>query len=243
MKHSFWGSIPPVTLTIFFVTLFVYLIQVIVDAFIYQSFSPFFIIGRLISGPSIQSMVFMGGEVSSLVVRGDWYRLFMPILLHSSLMHIFSNMLTLIIVGPFVEQLFGRVKYLIIYIVAGIWGNLLTFIFDPNPNVVSVGASGALFGLFGAMIAIAWYNRNNLAFKRQLVIFTAFAVFNLISNFNAPSVDIWAHLGGLIAGVLVALVSNFPSSQYGGIKILVRVGSVIILLLPLVWTGFQIIGN
>ncbi|KEP87650.1 membrane protein [Oenococcus oeni IOEB_0501] len=224
--------IPPVTLSIFSITVFIYFFQVFFDAYLFHSFGLFSLINRFINGPSIQSSILLGGQVSSLILKGQWYRLFTPIFLHSSLMHIFSNMFTLIIFGPFVEKLFGKTKYLLIYLLSGLWGNLLTLIFDPNPNIVSVGASGALFGLFGAMISIAWFNRNNPIFKRQLVVFAALALFNLISNIGDQSVDIWAHIGGLISGILTSLVCNFPSAQYGKVKTIIRVIAFCIFLLP-----------
>ncbi|KGH67072.1 serine protease [Oenococcus oeni IOEB_C23] len=232
MRKSFLRFIPPVTLSIFSITVFIYFFQVFFDAYLFHSFGLFSLINRFINGPSIQSLILLGGQVSSLILKGQWYRLFTPIFLHSSLMHIFSNMFTLIIFGPFVEKLFGKTKYLLIYLLSGLWGNLLTLIFDPNPNIVSVGASGALFGLFGAMISIAWFNRNNPIFKRQLVVFAALALFNLISNIGDQSVDIWAHIGGLISGILTSLVCNFPSAQYGKVKTIIRVIAFCIFLLP-----------
>lgn len=243
MRKSIWRILPPVTMTLFVLTVAIYLLQILFDGYLIlsseQPVGIFYLVSRFINGPSIQSLVLLGGGVDSLFLSGEWYRAFTPIFLHASLMHIFSNMLTLVIVGPFVEKLFGKGKFLLVYLITGVWGNLLTFIFDPNPNVVSVGASGALFGLFGVMIVSGWYNRNNFVFRRQLIIFASLAAFNLIGNLNDPSVDIWAHIGGLISGSLLAIVFDFPTSVYGRIKQPARILAVILLLLPVAYFAWR----
>ncbi|KGO28197.1 hypothetical protein Q757_07255, partial [Oenococcus alcoholitolerans] len=94
---------------------------------------------------------------------------------------------------------------------------------------------------FGAMISVAWYNRNNYIFRRQLFIFVALAVFNLVGNLGDPSVDIWAHIGGLISGALSSLIIDFPSTQYGKIKIVVKVIAILIMIIPLYIVIHQVI--
>ncbi|WP_439424724.1 rhomboid family intramembrane serine protease [Oenococcus alcoholitolerans] len=244
MFSSLKRDFGPSTTIIFLITICVYVLQVILDYLLHFAqgqINPFILLNSFFNGPSIQSLILSGAQVKALVFGGQWFRLIIPIFLHASLMHIFSNMLALIIVGPYVENLFGSIKFLIIYFVSGIWGNLFALIFDPNSTTISVGASGAIFGLFGAMISVAWYNRNNYIFRRQLFIFVALAVFNLVGNLGDPSVDIWAHIGGLISGALSSLIIDFPSTQYGKIKIVVKVIAILIMIIPLYIVIHQVI--
>ncbi len=143
------------------------------------------------------------------VARGEWWRLLTVVLVHAGLLHLAFNMYALYLVGPMVERIYGRAQYLLIYVLAGIAGSIASYIFLPNP---AVGASGAIFGLFG-VVFIAFRVHSPLlgraadAIARQIGFLI---VFNLVLDVGliggGVGIDIFAHIGGLIAGVWLALV-------------------------------------
>jgi rhomboid protease GluP len=122
------------------------------------------------------------------------WRLFTSMFLHADVMHLFSNIFALFLFGALVEREFSKTYYLIIYFISGLVGNIFTLLLFP-PNTISLGASGAIFGLIGtAFVIIALDNP-------QLFLFAlVYVAFFLLSSF-APGINLWAHLFGLISGV------------------------------------------
>lgn len=155
-----------------------------------------------------------GANLDVLVKNGEYYRLLTSMFLHSGLLHLFFNMYTLYIIGPQVESFFGKTKYLIIYLLSGISGSLLSVAF--NVNTVSVGASGAIFGLFGALLYFGYNYRGYLGnvIKSQIL---PVVIINLIFGFISTGVDVAGHIGGLIGGIIVSSVLG--SSDEKGIDI------------------------
>ena len=131
---------------------------------------------------------------------GEYYRLFTGMFLHGSIMHLFFNMYALYVIGSQIENYFGRIKYLIIYLFAGVMGALFSMIF--NGNVLSIGASGAIFGLMGSLLYFGYHYRVYLGnvLKTQLI---PLILFNLLLGFILSGVDNFAHIGGLIGGILI----------------------------------------
>ncbi len=132
----------------------------------------------------------------------ELYRLVTSIFLHGGLFHFLFNMYALYIIGPQLESFFGKTKYLCIYLGSGILGNLLSMLFQ-DAFVVSVGASGAIFGLLGALLYFGYHYRVYLGtvMKSQVI---PIILFNLALGLFIPGINIAAHLGGLFAGYLVA---------------------------------------
>ena len=155
-----------------------------------------------------------GANLDVLVKNGEYYRLLTSMFLHSGLLHLFFNMYALYIIGPQVESFFGKTKYLIIYLLSGISGSLLSIAF--NVNTVSVGASGAIFGLFGALLYFGYNYRGYLGnvIKSQIL---PVVIINLIFGFISTGVDVAGHIGGLIGGIIVSSVLG--SSDEKGIDI------------------------
>ena len=155
-----------------------------------------------------------GANLDVLVKNGEYYRLLTSMFLHSGLLHLFFNMYALYIMGPQVESFFGKTKYLIIYLLSGISGSLLSVAF--NVNTVSVGASGAIFGLFGALLYFGYNYRGYLGnvIKSQIL---PVVIINLIFGFISTGVDVAGHIGGLIGGIIVSSVLG--SSDEKGIDI------------------------
>jgi rhomboid protease GluP len=131
-----------------------------------------------------------------LVRRGQYWRLFTVALLHANWLHLLFNMLALWSIGTPVEQIFGRPRFAIIFI-----GSLLTASIASaylGPIAVAVGASGAIFGLFGALLAVG--RRTGVNYQNIM----GTVVLNLAITFLVPGIDWRAHVGGLIGGYLIA---------------------------------------
>ena len=122
---------------------------------------------------------------------------------HSDTMHILLNMYALYTIGPVVERYYGKGKYLFIYIISGLLGSVFSGVF-MSANSISIGASGAIFGLLGSICYFTYYYRATLqGILRGSII--PVIVINLIIGFLSPSIDLSAHIGGLIGGILVSM--------------------------------------
>jgi rhomboid protease GluP len=139
------------------------------------------------------------GQVNHLVSDGWYWQLFTAIFVHVNLTHLMMNMLFLFIFGLRTEKIFSKKLYTYIYFASGISGNLFTLLMGSY--VVSAGASGAIFGIFGASTAYM-----GEAFGRSIITAIAYSFFMLILSSTAPSVNILAHLGGLLAGLIIGYI-------------------------------------
>lgn len=135
------------------------------------------------------------GQLNIAVLHGWYWQLFTSIFVHANLLHLLGNMFFLLIFGLRAETLFGRLRYLLVYFVSGLSGSLLTLLMGPY--VISVGASGAIFGLFGANAAYV-RSRVNQSILGALIYSLYLFIFNLGANVN-----ILAHFGGLIVGLII----------------------------------------
>jgi rhomboid protease GluP len=161
---------------------------------------------------SIGLMLFREGanNQTEVLVNGEYLRLFFAMFLHAGIAHIFFNMYSLYIIGSTVEGLFGHVRFAIIYLVGGLTGSILSVLFN-GPDVRSVGASGAVFAIFGAEIIYLYHHRKLLGARgreqlRTLLIFAGmnFAIGILSSlNLGGVSIDNWGHIGGFIGGIVL----------------------------------------
>jgi membrane associated rhomboid family serine protease len=131
------------------------------------------------------------------VAQGDWWRLITAAFLHASLLHIGFNMLALWWFGAPVEQYLGRARFLGLYLVSGLAGSAGALIQTPG---VTVGASGAIFGILGAMLILEWQATGRLGGNAMTLI-----VINLALSFAISNVSIGGHIGGLIGGILATL--------------------------------------
>lgn len=133
----------------------------------------------------------------------ELYRLVAAIFLHGGLLHLACNMYSLYVIGPQLESFFGKTKYTIIFIGSGIIGNLLSMAFLQN-TYVSVGASGTIFGLLGALLYFGYHYRVYLSgvIKSQII---PLIILNLTIGFFATNINNLAHIGGLIGGFLVSM--------------------------------------
>lgn len=133
---------------------------------------------------------------------GAWWQVVTSIFTHVWIVHLGLNCLTLFFLGPPLESLLGRARFLATYGIAGLAGSLAVLLFTPV-NTVSYGASGALFGLMGALLVLFWRRRLDI---RQLLLWLGL---NIVMTFVQPNISWQAHLGGLFGGALVAVILAF----------------------------------
>lgn len=159
-----------------------------------------FLLTQLVDVTFGYGLLRLGGKVNSLIGLGEFWRLFSAMFLHSDWMHLLFNMMALFILGKDIERFFGKKKFLGIYFIAGLMGSAASYLFIPN---VSVGASGAIFGLMGANLFL--YKLNPLVYKRLYGTDILLLIgVNLVIGFLRPNIDMAGHLGGLVGGFLTA---------------------------------------
>ena len=167
--------------------------------------------------------VLIDGELAG-VATGQYYRLFTAAFLHANIIHIALNMFALAQLGPTLESALGRVRFLTLYVLAALGGSTLSFVltapglfalldgtslarFLPEPGQPGVGASGAIFGLFGAYYVIV----RRLGGETRSIV--TLLIVNLVITFSVPIIDWRAHLGGLLTGAVIA--SAFADAPRG----------------------------
>ena len=137
------------------------------------------------------------GQYNRYVILYGWYwQLFTSMFVHVDILHLFLNMLFLLIFGLRAEDLFSQEEFFIIYFTSGLFGNLLTLLMPLN--TVSAGASGAIFGMFGACMI---YMRKVLG--GSVISALIFSFYFLLLNSASPEINLFAHFGGLVAGLLI----------------------------------------
>jgi membrane associated rhomboid family serine protease len=129
---------------------------------------------------------------------GEWWRLITAAFLHGNLIHLGLNMFVLWIIGAPIEEAIGRGRFLALYLISGLSGSAGALLLDPN--AITVGASGAIFGILGAALILEWQKSYVLGGSAL-----SFLVINLIFTFAIPNISIGGHLGGLVGGALGAL--------------------------------------
>jgi membrane associated rhomboid family serine protease len=152
-------------------------------------------------------LVNAGAQVNLFVSQGQVWRIFTAMFLHFDIFHIGLNMLSLFFIGTAVEVFYGKWRYLAIYLLSGILGGVVTYFLAPA-DVIAAGASGAIFGVFGALGVFYIVNRRALgAFGRNAMFQWLFWLgLNLVWGFSIPGIGIIDHLGGLVAGVLISFL-------------------------------------
>lgn len=138
-----------------------------------------------------------------IVAYGQYYRFITSIFIHIGLSHLFFNSYALYVFGPQIERLLGPKKFLSFFLLTGIGGNLLTFFF--NFAYISAGASGSLFGIFGAFFYLIRRHRDIVTPEGRKQILSLLGI-NLLITFLVPSISITAHLGGFILGYLLSYI-------------------------------------
>ncbi len=160
----------------------------------------------------VMHMLDLGAAYTPLITEGgEVYRLFTSMFLHFGIAHLLNNMLVLFVLGSRLERAAGKLSFLVIYLLGGVAGNVISLLLelDSGDYSVSAGASGAVFAVMGAMIYIVVRNRGWLEDLswRQIVVM---ALFSLYFGFASSGVDNAAHVGGLISGGILAVILYHP---------------------------------
>lgn len=176
--------------------------------------------------PFTYALLILGAKFNPLIDSGEWWRLLTPMVLHGSLLHLLFNTYALYVLGPQVESTFGTLRFLAVYLLGGLAGSVASYVW--NANALSVGASGAIFGLFGALGAFAYTSRSLIgweATRMQLYQMATLVAINLVFGFLPGSnIDNSAHVGGLVAGGLagMALAPRYGVDRFSMPPSLVR---------------------
>lgn len=171
-------------------------------------FALMYILGN--GSKDIETLLFFGANLDDLVRNGDFYRLVTCIFLHIGFFHLLCNMYSLYIIGKEIESLYGKIKYLIIFLGSGICGSILSTAFTHN--TVSAGASGAIFGLLGSLLYFGYYYRAYLGNSIKKSILPVIAI-NLFIGFTNSGIDNAAHIGGLVGGILISMMVGVPGKK------------------------------
>jgi membrane associated rhomboid family serine protease len=170
------------------------------------------------AGQPVLAASHMGAEIPNRVLAGEWWRLFSVMLLHANFFHLAMNMLALLSFGPFLERLMGSGRYLVLYVLAGLGGSLLSL--TRGGEAIGVGASGGIWGLMVAgAVAVTWPRGllpASLAMQMRQRAWTP-VVINLFYSLQ-PGIDMRAHIGGGLAGGLLVLALTRGAVQNEPLK-------------------------
>ncbi len=142
--------------------------------------------------------------VNVLIELGEYWRLVTPIFVHVAFSHLLFNSFSLVLFGPALERALGRIQFILIYISCGVAANVATLILKP-PYYTHIGASGAIFGLFGIYLAIIFLKKEAMPQQGKQVILPI-AALSVIMTFFQANINITGHIFGLIAGILIGAV-------------------------------------
>ncbi|MGV3464841.1 MAG: rhomboid family intramembrane serine protease [Heyndrickxia sp.] len=180
-----------------------------------------FLLLEMMGGSSnTQNLIRFGAKYNPLIIEGQWWRFITPIFLHIGVIHLLMNSLALYYLGPTIERIYGRLRFLIIYLIAGFTGTLASFLFSSS---VSAGASGAIFGCFGALLYLgAVYPK--LFFRTMGTNVIVVIIINLVFGYSVSGIDNFGHIGGLVGGFLAAAIVHFPRKK----RLTVQLGAFLI---------------
>jgi len=185
--------------------------------------------GFAVTSPDSAVLIGFGAKQNSLIAgQHQYWRLVTAIFIHIGIIHLLLNNYALWIIGQEIERIYGSARFVVLYLITGLIGSIGSYAF--NPQATSAGASGAIFGLFGALAAFAFRYRKEIPeflsreIKRRVLPIIAI---NLVFGFSVRIVDNAAHLGGLLAGVILALAVPYkrPNERTT----------------PLIWRSLQVI--
>ncbi len=166
------------------------------------------------------------------IKNGEYYRLITGIFLHADIVHLVFNCYALYIIGMQLESFLGKVKYLLVYLLSGLAGSMLSIFFS---NSYSVGASGAIFGMLGSLLYFGFHYRVYLdsVVKSQII---PLIFINLVIGFTYTRIDNWAHIGGLIGGILstMAVGVKYKSTRFE------MINGIILYLIYILFLGYMV---
>ena len=177
----------------------------------------------------MKSFGIMDGD---LIKKGEYFRLLSPVFLHGGIIHLFINCYSLMAIGPICEKMYGNLKFLIIYLLSGIGGFIFSFALTKS---LSLGASGAIFGIVGALLYFGV--QKPVAFKAMFGTFLiGVTILNLAFGFCVDDIDNFGHIGGLIAGFLLAGILRYSKEDRFNIR------SICLIILTVIFGGLLHMG-
>ncbi|MDP8566657.1 rhomboid family intramembrane serine protease [Methylophilus aquaticus] len=188
------ASVPLVTRILIFLNMLVFVLMLLGGAGFWHS-------------PNTVQLVW-GANFAPATADGQWWRLGSAMFLHFGALHLGMNMLALWDGGKLVERMFGAYRFLVIYLISGVVGNLLSLVIQGN-DAVSGGASGAVFGIYGALMVYVWFARHQMQqveFRWLFLGALAFSALTIAMGYIVPGIDNSAHIGGFATGIVVAVM-------------------------------------
>lgn len=169
--------------------------------------------------PTVADLLLWGADFGPKTIGGEWWRLLTSMFLHIGLIHIGFNMWVLYAAGPLVERMVGNVGFLLMYLIAGLCGGLASL--SWNPMIVSAGASGAIFGVYGCLLGLVLRSQGSIPSQILVQLRSSaggFLVYNLVFGIMVPNIDMSAHLGGLAGGFFCGLIlgQRFTPAAWSG---------------------------
>lgn len=149
------------------------------------------------------------------VSQGQVYRIFTAMFLHGSAEHLFSNMVMLFAAGDLLEKRIGHLRFAVIYLLSGMAGNVVSYLYEmfSGARYTAVGASGAVYGIMGAIICLALRKAEGFNIPKQRILLAL--VFSIYSSFAIPNIDYSAHIGGIVFGFVAALFIRTSQHNIG----------------------------
>jgi len=166
--------------------------------------------------PTLATVLAFGANFGPKTLHGEWWRLFASMFLHFNILHIGFNMWALANLGQLMERLVGNLGFLLLYLVSGLLGSVASVAW--NPEVMSAGASGAVFGVGGALLGFLLLRRDSIPAAVLVPLrnsMFSFIGYNVVFGFLVPGIDNAAHLGGLAAGIGCGLLLSHPLTREG----------------------------
>jgi rhomboid protease GluP len=161
--------------------------------------------------PTVENLIAWGADFGPRTTNGEWWRLLTATFVHIGVLHLGFNMWVLADVGPLVERLVGNAGFLVLYLASGLLGSLASLYW--NPLIVSAGASGAIFGICGALLGFVMLRSDSIPKERLSKLRNSIVVFlgyNLLYGLTRDGIDMAAHVGGLVAGFVGGLLISQP---------------------------------
>lgn len=177
--------------------------------FLAVNFAMFYLLEVNGGSTSPATLIEFGAKYNPAIMEGEWWRIITSMFLHVGFLHLFMNMLALFYLGMAVERIYGSGRFLIIYFLAGIAGGVTSFIFNVQ---VAAGASGAIFGLFGALLYFG-VNHTKLFFRTMGWNLLFIIGLNIVIGITIPQIDNGAHMGGLVGGFLASAIVSLPRNR------------------------------
>ena len=194
-----------------------------------------FIVEIFLGGSENTATLIRLGAMNNYTVAaaGQWWRLFTAQFLHIGIMHLVSNAVMIYYLGMFLEPLLGHIRFLAVYLISGIGGNLLSFALGDDRSI-SAGASTALFGLFGALIAVGVRNATSVEGSNSLISYISrqafvLALINIGLDLFIPNIDLQGHLGGLFTGAMLTIILGNRATNKFSAKVRIISGVILII--------------